>query len=215
MKPAIKICGMRNSGNILAAADLKPDIMGFIFYQKSPRFAEDVLDPGVLSGLPSDILKAGVFVNADYKYINAICEKYFLDIVQLHGEESPDLCKILKDKGIVVIKSFNIGPQTQFRRFLDYTGCTDFFLFDAATKKRGGSGQKFNWQILNSYDLSHPFILSGGIGPGDAGAIAELENPMLYGVDLNSMFETKPGLKDIDKLKMFITELRQNTYYYE
>jgi phosphoribosylanthranilate isomerase len=208
MKLAIKICGMRDAGNIMAAADLKPDIMGFIFYPESPRFAGDLLDPFTLSLLPYGISKAGIFVNADYTAISKTIKKYSLDIVQLHGAEPPELCSRLQESGIRVIKAFNVNAATRFRSFSQYTGCTDYFLFDASAKNYGGSGQKFDWNILSSYDAGHPFFLSGGIEPGDAIIIKDINNPLFHGVDLNSRFETSPGMKSIEKLKEFINELR-------
>jgi phosphoribosylanthranilate isomerase len=208
MKLTIKICGMLNAGNIMAAAELKPDIMGFIFYQKSPRFAGELLNPATLSLLPDGISKAGVFVNADYTAISETVQKYSLNIVQLHGTESPELCSNLKENGMLVIKAFNINVATRFRLFSQYIGCTDYFLFDTTTNDYGGSGQKFDWKILYSYDLAHPFFLSGGIGPGDALIIKGIDNPSFHGVDLNSRFETEPGLKNTEKLKEFINELR-------
>jgi phosphoribosylanthranilate isomerase len=208
LKPAIKICGMRDAGNIILAAELKPDFMGFIFYQKSPRFAGDLLNPVSLSLLPKGIAKAGVFVNADYIAISGTIQKFALDVVQLHGNEPPELCSRLQERGIRVIKAFNINEKTQFRLFSQYIGCTDYFLFDKTTKNHGGSGQKFDWKMLNTYDLGHPFFLSGGIGPGDAAIIKSITNPSFHGIDLNSRFETEPGLKNIERLKEFINELR-------
>jgi phosphoribosylanthranilate isomerase len=207
MKLAIKICGMRDAVNIMAAAQLKPDIMGFIFYPDSPRFAGNLLDPVTLSLLPYGISKAGIFVDADYIAISKTVQKYALDIVQLHGAEPPELCSRLQESGIQVIKAFNINASTRFRLFSRYVGCTDYFLFDATAKNYGGSGQKFDWKILYSYDLGHPFFLSGGIEPGDVSIIKNINIPFFHGVDLNSRFETEPGLKNIEKLKEFINEL--------
>jgi phosphoribosylanthranilate isomerase len=208
MELAIKICGLRDAGNIMAAAELKPDIMGFIFHQKSPRFAGELLIPDTVSSIPQSISKAGVFVNADYIAIIQTVQKYSLDIVQLHGAEPPELCSRLQESGLRVIKVFNINRATRFRLFSRYIDCTDYFLFDATTKHFGGSGQKFDWNILHSYDLDHHFFLSGGIGPEDATIIKSINNPSFHGVDLNSRFETEPGLKNIEKLKDFINELR-------
>ncbi len=208
MNKTVKICGMRETGNIIAAADLKPEILGFIFYPESPRFAGKLLNPESLKYLPEDIRLAGVFVDADYVHISETIRKFSLDIVQLHGHESPDLCYRLKQDGICVIRAFNIKKDTQFKSLSGFIACTDFFLFDANTEKYGGSGQKFDWQILDSYDLDHPFFLSGGIGPGDAAVISGISAPSFYGIDLNSRFEIEPGLKDIDKLKIFFQGLR-------
>lgn len=208
MNPLIKICGMREAGNILAAAELRPDIMGFIFYPGSHRYAGEMLNPGILLSLPHDIRKAGVFVNAGYHDIKEIVRMYSLDMVQLHGTEKPDLCCRLKDDGIEVIKAFNLKDKEGFLPCSAFKGCTDYFLFDAVTSGFGGSGNKFNWEILGSYDLGQPFFLSGGIAPSDSAEIRSIDNASFYAVDLNSRFEIKPGVKDTDKLKRFIEEIR-------
>jgi phosphoribosylanthranilate isomerase len=208
MKMKVKICGMRDSDNIIAAAELMPDIIGFIFYQSSARFAGELLNPVTLPQLPEGISKAGVFVNADYAFISDTIQEYSLDMVQLHGDEPPELCYRLRESGTRIIKAFHVDENTRFRLFSQYIACTDYFLLDTTSKNYGGSGKKFDWTILNSYDLGHPFFLSGGIGPGDVPLIEGIKNPSFEGVDLNSRFETEPGLKNIEKLKEFINELR-------
>jgi phosphoribosylanthranilate isomerase len=114
------------------------------------------------------------------------------------------------ERGIQVIKTFSISTKENFRRCSDFTDCTDYFLFDTSVPGFGGSGQKFNWKELHKYDLGHPFFLSGGIAPEDYNAINEIDNPSFYGIDLNSRFEIKPGLKDRAMLEKFISDLRQN-----
>jgi phosphoribosylanthranilate isomerase len=208
MMPVIKICGMRETDNIIAAAELKPDIMGFIFYPGSKRFAGALLNPEIVSNLPSGIRKAGVFVNSEFNEIIEIVAKYSLNVVQLHGAEPPELCRLIKDAGIEVIKAFNISESMSFSMCQDYIGCTDYFLFDTMTINYGGSGQKFDWKLLDRYETGHPFILSGGISPRDTDNIGRISNSSFYGIDLNSMFEIEPGFKDIDKLKTFINDLR-------
>jgi phosphoribosylanthranilate isomerase len=208
MKMVIKICGMCYPENIMAVSDLKPEILGFIFYPGSTRYAGELLFPEILANLPPDIRKTGVFVDGDFNDITDTVKKYSLNIVQLHGNESPELCRRLQDAGIQLIKAFNIKDRTGFIHCSEFIGCTDYFLFDAATPHYGGSGQKFDWNILDRYDLGHPFILSGGITPTDIDNITGITNNAFYGIDLNSRFEIKPGLKDIEKLKKFITGLR-------
>jgi phosphoribosylanthranilate isomerase len=208
MNPAIKICGMREPENILAAAELKPDFMGFIFYRQSPRFAGDMLNPEILSNLPPVIRKAGVFVNAEFNEITETVGKYSLSIVQLHGVETPELCSRLKETGVQVMKAFNISESLSPAKYKDFISCTDYFLFDTMTVNWGGSGQKFDWKLLDCFDPVHLFFLSGGISPGDKEYIAGISNSSFYGIDLNSRFEIKPGLKDIEKLKKFIYGLR-------
>jgi phosphoribosylanthranilate isomerase len=208
MTPAIKICGMRETGNIIAAAELMPDFMGFIFYPGSGRFAGEMLNPEIVAHLPAGIRKTGVFVNAELNEITETVSKYSLNAIQLHGDEPPELCRILRDTGIVVIKAFSIGENMSFSSCRDYISCTDYFLFDTMTINHGGSGQKFDWKLLDRYDAGQPFILSGGISPTDIDNIAGITNPSFYGLDLNSRFELEPGVKDIEKLKKFINELR-------
>ena len=210
MSPLIKICGMREPENILAAAQLKPDLLGFIFYQESPRYAGTYLDPVILSNLPIDIRKAGVFVNSDFNIIQDTVAKYSLDVVQLHGNESPELCARIKNSGIQVIKAFNISDTTDPKVFDDFIEYTDYFLFDARSPKFGGSGQKFDWKLLDMMDRGHQFFLSGGISPQDIDNIAAISNQSFHGIDLNSRFEIKPGLKDIEKLEIFINEVKGN-----
>jgi phosphoribosylanthranilate isomerase len=194
--------------NILAAAQLKPDLLGFIFYQESPRYAGASLDPEILASLPSDIMKAGVFVNPDFNMLLETVVKYSFDAVQLHGNESPELCARIKNSGIQCIKAFNISDTIDPKVFDDFIECTDYFLFDARSIKFGGSGQKFDWNLLDTMDRGHKFFLSGGIGPQDIDNIAAISNQSFHGIDLNSRFEIKPGFKDIEKLKIFINELR-------
>jgi phosphoribosylanthranilate isomerase len=210
MNLKIKICGMREPENILAVAELKPDFIGFIFYPDSPRFAAEFLSPEILSKLVPHITKAGVFVNADFDEITRTVRKYSLDIVQLHGNETPELCGQLRYAGIEVIKAFNINVNSDFKICSQYINCTNYFLFDTLASVHGGSGHKFDWRILDSYTSGHPLFLSGGITSIDAGNILKITNSSFIGVDLNSRFEIKPGLKDIEKLKKFISELRTN-----
>lgn len=199
----IKICGMKNPSNMLAVAALKPDFMGFIFYQKSPRYAEP-LDKHTLDLLPNSIQKIGVFVNETLENILTTIYKYKLDGVQLHGTEMSAMCKELCDAGYVVVKAFPIEADYNFKVTKAYEGTCDYFLFDTKTDIYGGSGVKFNWNILNEYIGKTPFLLSGGIGPDDADAILKIDHPMLAGIDLNSKFELSPGLKSIDLLNAFM-----------
>lgn len=210
MKLKIKICGMREAENITEVAALNPDLMGFIFYPFSPRYTGLALSTETMHKISPSIVKTGVFVNEDFKTIIGSVEKFCLDCVQLHGNETTVLCQNLKEKGIMVIKTFNISANHNFENCSDFISCTDYFLFDTSTSGFGGSGNKFNWYELNNYDLDHPFFLSGGIGPDDFNTINEIDNPSFYGIDLNSRFETKPGLKDIAILKNFISEIRDN-----
>ncbi|HAM09669.1 MAG: hypothetical protein A2X05_09690 [Bacteroidetes bacterium GWE2_41_25] len=210
MSLKIKICGMREPENITDVAALNPDLMGFIFYPASPRYTGLTLNTETLHKISPSIIKTGVFVNEDFKTIVRIIENFQLDCVQLHGRETPDLCFRLKETGINVIKAFSISEEHNFKKCSDFISCTDYFLFDTSVSGFGGSGQKFNWKELKNYDPDHPFFLSGGIAPDDYSAINEIDNPSFYGIDLNSRFEIKPGLKDTAILGKFITEIRRN-----
>jgi len=203
----IKICGMKIPENILAVAALQPDFMGFIFYPKSPRFAEP-LDIATLNALPQSIKKIGVFVNENMENILTFVYKYKLDGVQLHGTELVGMCKEFRESGLIVIKAFPIAEAYNFKVTKPYEGACDYFLFDTKTDAYGGSGLKFNWKMLDEYKGQTPFLLSGGIAADDAEAILKIEHPKFAGIDLNSRFELKPGLKNIDLLKTFILELK-------
>ena len=208
MSLKIKICGMREPENILEAAKLKPDLMGFIFYPASPRYAAGILHADILAELSPEIIKTGVFVNAGLNEIKETIRKYSLDMVQLHGNEDPETCRILHNEGIGIIKAFKLKDGSGFKNFIKYIAFTDYFLFDTPTPEFGGSGHKFDWQILSGYDLDHPFFLSGGISPGDVHNILEIDHPSFYGIDINSRFELYPGLKNIKILGEFISGIR-------
>lgn len=208
MSLKIKICGMREPENILDIAELKPDLMGFIFYRASPRYFAVNSGCELIASLPKHVRKTGVFVNADFDEITGIVKKFSLDIVQLHGNETPQLCQQLHDEGISLIKSFSIKESIDFKSCTEFIPYTDYFLFDTQTSGYGGSGNKFDWKLLEKYNLGHPFFLSGGIDGNDVKSILEFTNPAFYGIDLNSRFEVKPGLKDIETLKKFISDIR-------
>jgi phosphoribosylanthranilate isomerase len=205
----IKVCGLTNKNNILKVAGLKPDFLGFIFYPPSPRYMVDKLQPDDLIYMESSSRKTGVFVNADYYEICSHYWNYNLDCIQLHGQESPGLCKHLSSSGIEVIKAFSIREGFDFGVLADFVPYCSYFLFDTYTEKKGGSGKKFNWDLIRSYDLKHPFFLSGGIGPGDLNEIIKIKHSALAGVDLNSRFEEIPGIKNISQLKEFMNQLRK------
>jgi phosphoribosylanthranilate isomerase len=202
----VKICGMKIPENIRAVAALQPDFMGFIFYPKSPRYAEP-LDITTLNALPASIKKIGVFVNEELENILTIATKYNLDGVQLHGNELESMCNELHKAGFMVIKAFPIAEAYNFKVTKKYEGTCDYFLFDTKTDAYGGSGVKFNWGMLNEYVGETPFLLSGGIAPDDAETILKIEHPKFAGIDLNSKFEVKPGEKNVELLKEFLKKL--------
>ncbi|GMO32146.1 MAG: phosphoribosylanthranilate isomerase [Candidatus Azobacteroides pseudotrichonymphae] len=199
----IKVCGMKYPENIAALSRLPIQMIGLIFYKKSTRYVKEV-DIKIVE-LPKHIQLVAVFVDEVLKNILDTINQYGINIVQLHGVESPQLCKELKKQGITVIKAFSIEEEEDLMSCIFYENVCDYFLFDTKTFQYGGSGTKFDWQILSSYYGEIPFFLSGGIGNNDVETIKQLKNPQLYGIDLNSQFEIKPGLKDIDKLQSFIS----------
>jgi phosphoribosylanthranilate isomerase len=203
----IKVCGMKYPDNIQELAQLPVDFIGMIFYDKSPRFAGNLKQDDIKGILKTGKDKVGVFVNAGIEYILRKTEDYLLDFVQLHGNESPGFCREL-NKFVPVIKAFSIAGISGFEQTKQYEGIAGYFLFDTKTPQYGGSGQKFDWNILDAYDGDTPFFLSGGITIDDIDKIKKIRHPRLYGVDLNSRFETEPGLKDIELLKQFIKQLK-------
>ena len=206
----IKVCGMRDIKNILSLAELKPDLMGFVFYPASPRFAGETSWQDLFSSFPTGIVKTGVFVNASLDNIKAMILRFGLNAVQLHGDESPEICKKLRSLGVKVIKAFRIDENTDFSKMKDYVSCSNWFLFDKATELHGGSGESFNWKLLEKYNLLHPFFLSGGIDLEDAVQILSINHPSLDGVDINSKFEIEPGVKDIEKVRKFMEKIRSS-----
>lgn len=201
----IKICGLRD--NFADVVALKPDFAGLIFYPKSPRFVELSQEP-VLKQKLTDVKKVGVFVNADKDYILGKVSEYNLDLVQLHGNESPELCAEIR-KSLPVIKAFGISSESDLQSAESYAQYVDYLLFDTKTKGYGGSGVKFDWQILQNVNISQKFLLSGGISLDDLEDIKALKINNLVGVDLNSRFEDAPGLKNIEKLKQALNIVRK------
>ena len=207
----IKVCGMREPDNIRRVAEAGADWMGFIFYARSPRFAGN-LSPDEISkerAVRRPPVRVGVFVDATPEYMMEMGNKYALGYLQLHGNESPDTCYALQKRGYAIIKAFSIADEEDLKLTADYEGRADYFLFDTKCEQHGGSGNQFDWSMLNSYKGKKPFLLSGGINPYSPPTLKELRHPQLAGFDLNSRFETKPGLKDVERLRHFLEELRK------
>ena len=199
MNIKLKVCGMREATNIRDVALLQPDYMGFIFYEKSKRFVGN--DFAIPDDFGSTIKRVGVFVNEKSDTILKLVSKYKLDYVQLHGDETPEACKVLKENKIRVIKVFSIDSEFDFKKTESYQLHSDFFLFDTKSESYGGSGKSFDWNLLKKYDQQMPFFLSGGLSPENIHNIKELKGMNLHAIDLNSGVETAPGLKDITKVK--------------
>lgn len=199
---------MRDPKNITETASAQPDFMGFIFYPESKRFAGFDAQPKILGAIDESICKVGVFVNEEVKRVFKISQNWQLGAIQLHGLESPETCRQIQKSGIPVIKAFSVDESFNCDPLRTYQNCCDYFLFDTKGQLPGGTGQKFNWQLLEKYKLDVPFFLSGGIGPGDIENIREFRHPQLFGIDINSGFETSPGVKDAKKVTIFINEVR-------
>lgn len=203
----IKICGMNL--NTVEVAALKPDYLGFIFWKPSKRCYNEEL---VI--IPHKSKKIGVFVDEDLMVIIEKVKKHQLLGVQLHGKESPEFCRLLKNElnSVEIIKVFSIKNEFDFKVLQPFEGVCDFFLFDTKGKLPGGNGYKFDWQVLKDYPSTKPFFLSGGIGLEDIDSILEFaqkpESNYCHAIDINSKFEVEPGLKNIEKLKDFIKELK-------
>jgi phosphoribosylanthranilate isomerase len=197
----LKICGMKYPENILEVSQLLPDYIGFIFWEKSSRYFD-----GEIPKINKSIKKVGVFVDATLEEIISKIEKYDLDVIQLHGNESPEFCENLKKKNIQIIKVFSVNDDFNFSILEPFENACDYFLFDTKGKLPGGNGITFNWQILKQYKLTKPFFLSGGIGLDEIENIKKLNLP-IYAIDVNSKFEIEAGLKNIELLKSFKNNL--------
>lgn len=197
----IKVCGMREAENIREAEALGIDWMGFIFWPKSSRYVAE--RP---TYLPTRCKRVGVFVDEQIEQVRHIAEDYALDIIQLHGNESPEYARTLG--GRTLIKAFNIATADDLAQTRPYEGIVDLFLFDTKGRTVGGNGEKFDWTVLESYQGATPFLLSGGIGPDDAERIRTFRHPRCIGIDLNSRFEVSPAFKDIDRLRGFVKQIR-------
>ena len=201
----IKVCGMREPENIRAVEALGIDLMGFIFWPPSSRYVGE--KP---SYLPRNCRRVGVFVDAALPDILAAVDDFRLDGVQLHGHETPEAIAALKARipGVRIVKSLAVAGPEDLEQAEAYADVCDAFLFDTKGKLPGGNGRQFDWSVLQRYQGRLPFLLSGGIGPDDAPRIRAFDVPGCLGIDLNSRFETAPGVKDVDALRTFIETIR-------
>ncbi len=201
----IKVCGMTDGDNIRQVEALGVDFIGFVFYPRSPRFVYQM--PGYL---PRQARRVGVFVNETKENVRVYADRFDLDFIQLHGTESPFYCQSLREgHGLKVIKAFHLGNAHDVAATEEYHGTCDYFLFESKTPQPGGTGRQFDWTLLHRYAGRTPFFLSGGLNAGSAGAIRRFRHPGLAGIDLNSRFETSPGVKDVERLRRFLDELRE------
>ena len=198
---------MKSVENLQAVLHLSPDFVGFIFYDKSPRFMGKSLHADDVKKLVAPTKKVGVFVNASVETILTHARAYDLDVIQLHGHEPVAHCRELKKKGLEVIKVFHIGNEIDWKSLEDYVSVVDYFLFDTKSKKFGGTGKQFDWQLLNNYPFDIPYFLSGGINLKNLEALEGLGKNKPFALDVNSQFEIEPGLKDLEKLKLLKAQL--------
>ena len=228
---------MRDAQNIREVSQLGVDMIGMIFYPKSPRYVEmQSSHAGIIpdyvkedigasdsSGSSSKSVstsskspaRVGVFVDDMVQNIVTRVVNYHLDYVQLHGNEPREMCENLRltldpdiRPGIKIIKAISVSDASDIQKYKEYVGAVDLFLFDTKCKTVGGSGQQFDWQVLEQYDGEVPFLLSGGIGPEDASRLHAFHHPKCIGIDLNSRFEIEPGVKDVEKLKGFLNAMQ-------
>jgi len=199
----IKVCGMREPQNISELLEIHPDFIGFIFHELSPRHCH----PQPEVSIPKSVVKVGVFVNKSLEYILLKKEEFELDMIQLHGNESPAFCSEIEQKAAPVIKAFNMDLNFDFEKLSTYEPVCSLFLFDAYGLKAGGNGITFNWDLLKAYHGETPFLLSGGIDSTMVESVKNFSHPSFYGLDLNSGFETVPGIKNIANIKQFKDEL--------
>ena len=223
IKNIVKVCGLRDSENIRQVAALGVDWIGMIFWEKSPRNvtmipsqAGIIPDRASLSPLATknSPLKVGVFVDEMAQNIITRVVNFQLDIIQLHGHETPTLIRNLRRtladiRPVKVIKAISVSSRDDIAAYKDYADCVDYFLFDTKCPSVGGSGQQFDWSVLDAYDGEVPFLQSGGIGPDDAERVSNFHHPKCIGIDLNSKFETEPAMKDVAAIGKFLNELHR------
>jgi phosphoribosylanthranilate isomerase len=204
----IKICGLKDKDNIRDLITLQPDFMGFILHSGSPRNVRPDQLKDLTTDIPQTISKVGVLVNEPIESALNIVKTNFFDILQLHGNEDPQYCKILS-RHIDLIKTFSV-TDTLPANIKDYTRFCKLFLFDTKGENYGGTGKQFDHNLLSVYSLKTRFILSGGISPDDDIYLKKLNLNNLEVIDLNSRFEIKPGIKNVELLKAFINKIRRN-----
>lgn len=202
----LKVCGLNDLENIQAIESLTGvNYAGFIFVSTSPRNA---LHYDQLPAKSSMVSRVGVFMNATLEEIQAKKVAFELDIVQLHGNESPEFCQAVGSFS-KVFKAFGIETAQDLEILKDYDEVCQAFILDKKTPKGGGSGQKYDWNVLANYSFKTPFLLSGGIGLSNALELSKLNLPNCIGYDVNSRFESSPGIKKIEEIELFIKRLKQ------
>lgn len=212
---------MRDADNIRDISALGVDMIGLIFYPPSPRYVQQFSSgAGIIPDYAPDMgktpLRVGVFVDEMPQNIVTRVYNYKLDYIQLHGNEPRETLENLRTTidpdikpKIKIIKAISVSSAEDIKKYKEYVGAADLFLFDTKCKTVGGSGEQFDWQVLQAYDGDVPFLLSGGIGPDDAERVKNFHHPKCIGIDLNSKFEIEPALKDVEKLKQFLVKVKK------
>ena len=212
---------MRDADNIRDISALGVDMIGLIFYPPSPRYVQQFSSgAGIIPDYAPDMgktpLRVGVFVDDMPQNIVTRVYNYKLDYIQLHGNEPRETLENLRatidpdiKPKIKIIKAISVSSAEDIKKYKEYVGAADLFLFDTKCKTVGGSGELFDWQVLQAYDGDVPFLLSGGIGPDDAERIKNFHHPKCIGIDLNSKLEIEPALKDVEKLKQFLVKVKK------
>ncbi|CAN5168926.1 phosphoribosylanthranilate isomerase [soil metagenome] len=208
----IKVCGMTKAEQVKQLDELGVEFAGFIFYPKSPRYVYRNMPATEIKKIRGKINKVGVFVNADADEILKTVDACGLYLVQLHGDESPRVCERIANY-VSVIKAFRISEDDNIEwKIREYYDAVDMYMFDTEGVGYGGTGKKFNWELLKGQNIRKPFFLSGGISPGDAENLKTFQSdPVakdLFAIDINSKFEIMPGVKDMDLIKKFVEKLK-------
>ena len=199
----LKVCGITTPEDIMQLVTMDISRLGFIFYHKSKRYVYGKLIEDGFKSIPKHIKKTGVFVNAELAEIEQIIDQYKFESIQLHGDESPEFCNHFRMKA-EVIKTISVKDKSSFETAGLYRDACDLFLFDTHSENYGGTGKTFDWQWLEAYKLDKPFYLSGGISLENIEEIKKIKHGKLTGIDINSKFEIRPGIKDIEKIKQLI-----------
>lgn len=208
----VKVCGLTKLDQILKLEELGVDFAGMIFYKKSPRsvWKGDLL-PGEVKKSIRKINLVGVFVNEEPDVVLRAVDEWNLDIVQLHGDESPRYCEAISNH-VHCIKAFRVGKEDKLDyKVFPYAEAVDLYLFDTLSKEYGGTGIQFDWTLLKNSSLNKPYFLSGGIGPDDVNFIHQFAGSQqnLFAIDVNSKFEVSPGIKDINLIQTFLKAINK------
>jgi len=202
----VKVCGITQLEQAQALDAMGVNFIGFIFYPASKRYVLSQLTLVQLAAFkPSNAKKVGVFVNETLEQVMTTVNEAGLDLVQLHGDESIDYCSALNNL-VPVMKVFRVGKALP--DYAGYENAATYYLFDTDSALYGGTGQHFNWELIKNENFNKPYFLSGGIGPNDIHGLEVMQKTKagknLAVIDINSQFETSPGIKNVEKIKTFI-----------